>query len=211
MRNEPCIFSEDSIKVKQHLTVSERHLVHKLRAKTFCQELKWVGSPNDILESDDYDKDAVQIAVFIDGVIAGCIRLQPAGNRWMLDDVFIHLLPLGYPVCRDEDAMEASRLTVSRRFRYKPIHLNRTVMDYLLKGLYLYCRLRGVRYLYMVVSVTAQEYLRRRGFACRNIGSYTVMSDGLIATAALLDWEDFQQRSDVRRLDWYTGIESGWS
>lgn len=182
-------FEEGDFRVRWELTDEELSSVHKLRARTFCQELRWVGRPDDEVEIDRHDMEAVHVAIFHgeDGAV-GTARLLPPSCRWMFDTTFGFLLPSPPASYKKPDTAEVSRLAVARRFRAREAVGGFTFSDLVYKSVY-HCSMNlGWRYVLMVVSTTVLRHLNSRGLPCVSAGPVVTMPDGVHAVAAQLDW-----------------------
>lgn len=198
-------FHEGDYRIAWRLAPSELRKVSELRADVFCRELGWIGAPEDQVERDEFDDDSTHIAV-LDGQseVVGAVRLIKSRAPWMLDTVFSALAPASR-ITRGADAAEASRLAVHRHWRGKRLGNGMRACDLLYKAAYVYCRVNGIRYLYMVVSDIVLAHMRRSGLPCQEIGAPQRMPDGVLATTVVLDWTRIHEIPALA--DWYA---SGW-
>jgi N-acyl-L-homoserine lactone synthetase len=200
-------FDEGEYRVRWELTEEELASVHRLRARTFCQELKWVGKPDDELEIDQHDRDAVHIAILHgeDGAV-GTGRLLPPSSRWMFDATFGFLLPSPTASYKKPDTAEGSRLAVDRRFRAREAAEGFTFSDLVYKSVYTCCNLLGFRYVLIVVSTTVLRHLSSRGVPCLPAGPVVTMPDGVHAVAAQIDWGRLASHSAEEVKRWYGDV-----
>jgi len=197
-------FNEQGYTVTWRLTARELRKVSELREQVFCQELRWAGAPDDPVERDAFDVDSTHIAVLdSQSEVIGTVRMIGSGAPWMLDSVFRALAPQDR-IAKSSDTAEASRLAVHRRWRGKRLENGVRVCDLVYKAAYAYCRLRGIRRLYMVTSDIVLNHMQRSGLPCREIAPPRQMPDGVRAAAAVLDWNRLRE---IALADWY---ESGW-
>lgn len=198
-------FRECNYRIAWRLAPSELRKVGELRADVFCRELGWAGTREDRVERDEFDAGSIHIAV-LDGQseVVGAVRLIEARAPWMLDTVFSALAPAGR-IARGADAAEASRLAVHRRWRGKRLGNGMRACDLLYKAAYVYCRITGIRYLYMVVSDIVLEHMQRSGLPCRALGAPRQMPDGVRAATVVLDWSRIRENPALA--GWYA---SGW-
>lgn len=198
-------FHEHDYRITWRLAPSELRKMSELRADVFCRELGWTGAPEDQVERDEFDDDSTHIAV-LDGQseVVGVVRLIKSRAPWMLDTVFSALAPAGR-ITRGADAAEASRLAVHRQWRGKRLGNGMRACDLLYKAAYVYCRVNGIRYLYMVVSDIVLEHMRRSGLPCQALGAPRRMPDGVLAATVVLDWTRIREVPALA--DWYA---SGW-
>jgi N-acyl-L-homoserine lactone synthetase len=198
-------FQEHGYRTVWRLTPSELHKVSELRAEVFCRELGWAGSPEDRVERDEFDDDSTHVAVLDDqSEVIGAVRMIKSRARWMLDTVFNGLVSAS-AITKGSDTAEASRLVVHRRWRGRRLNNGMRASALIYKAAYVYCRTNGIRYLYMVISDTVIELMRRSGLPCRAIGAPSHMPDGVRAVTAVIDWNGIREIPTLA--DWY---ESGW-
>lgn len=198
-------FREYDYRIAWSLAPWELRKVGELRADVFCRELGWAGTPEDRVERDEFDDGSTHIAV-LDGQseVVGAVRLIGSTAPWMLDTVFRRLAPAGR-ITRGADAAEASRLAVRRHWRGKRLGNGMRACDLLYKAAYVYCRITGIRYLYMVVSDIVLAHMQRSGLPCRALGAPQQMPDGVRAATVVLDWTRIRENPALE--DWYA---SGW-
>jgi N-acyl-L-homoserine lactone synthetase len=198
-------FQDQGCWITWRLTALELCRVSELRAEVFCRELGWAGSPQDQTERDEFDDDSTHIAVLGErSEVIGSVRVIPSQAPWMLDTVFSGLAPANR-IAKQADAAEASRLAVHRRWRGRRLQNGMRACDLVYKAAYVYCRINGIRYLYMVTSDIVLEHMQRSGLPCREITTPKQMPDGVRATTAVLDWNLICESPALA--DWY---ESGW-
>jgi acyl homoserine lactone synthase len=59
------------------------------------------------------------------------------------------------------------------------------------KGIYHWCVMHNIRYVYMVVELKVYRMLQAKGFHSQMVGEPRTMSDGCVAVAAFIDWQEF--------------------
>jgi N-acyl-L-homoserine lactone synthetase len=197
-------FREHDYRITWRPTAAELCQIGELRAEVFCRELGWTGSADDRTERDEFDDAATQLAVIHGSEVIGTVRLSKARAPWMLDTVFCALAPAGR-IAKDPDTAEASRLAVSRKWRGKRLANGMRTCDLLYKAAYVYCRINGIRHLYIVVSDIVLNHMQRSGLPCRQIGAMRQMPDGVRATTVVIDWHRIGE--DPALAAWF---QTGW-
>jgi N-acyl-L-homoserine lactone synthetase len=191
-------FVEAGLRVSWALTHAEILEAQALRAEVFCRELQWVGSSSDAIERDSFDDHCTVIAVLgPDSEVVATVRLVPAERPWMFDEVFRELLPDPAALHRT-NSVEASRLAVARPARRLRLSGGRTVADLLFKATYLFCRERGVRWVYMLTSDAVGRRFTTAGLPCAPIAAPTRMPDGVVAVPLVLDWDGLRPDAPLR-------------
>lgn len=184
---------------------SELEQAFRLRHEIFCRELGWVAPQGSGLEVDGYDLDAVHFGVFDGkGGLNAYLRLVITERPFMLEDIFGYLVGDGHVLRKDPGTAEISRLCVSPDARERKVSDNfgsHGASMLLYKGVYLWCRERGVRHLYLVVEERILRLLKLCGFPCRPVGKPHVMPDGLKAVGAIMDWNEFDELNARKRPD----------
>jgi len=198
-------FQEHDYRVTWRLTRSELRKVGELRAEVFCRELGWIGSREDRKERDEFDDDSTHIAVFGEhSELIGTVRMIRSGASWMLDTVFGDLAPVNR-ITKGLDTAEASRLAVNRCWRGKRLGNGMRACDFVYKAAYVYCRINGIRFLYLVTSDIVLAHMRRSGLPCQAISAPRRMPDGVRALTVMIDW--IRIRETPALASWF---ESGW-
>lgn len=197
--NNDCIFCGYSL----HLNPTRRELLesYRLRARVFCNELRWTPSQQGI-DIDAFDSVAEHVVVNgPDGRVCATARMILGSQRWMLDDVFPELVPAGFSPEWKLRSAEVSRFAVDQEYRCRksgPWML----ADVLMKGLYLGCRESSVECIQMITSTSMRRFLLSRGYPIRTIGPEKRMPDGVTAVMCLIRWSDLHlaTRANARRL-----------
>ncbi len=203
--SESGAFFEDGFRVTWAATPKERAEAHALRADVFCRELRWVGSRSDVVEVDEFDPHAVPIVVTAPGGgVVATIRLVPSDRPWMFDEIFRGLLPDASALCRT-GSMEISRLAVAPTARRVRLSNGRTLADLLFKAAFNVCRLRAVRWVYMVTSDIVGRRLMRGGLPCAPLAEGTRMPDGVLAIPLQLDLDRFSEGTPMRA--WFDAVQ----
>lgn len=191
--NQSYTLQHDDYLIKCGLTKLERESIYELRADVFCDELGWVPPQANATEFDEFDKTVIDISVYTDTTSIACLRLHPYWGGWMINTVFKSLLPADMENLKTPETCEVSRLAVRKEFRRHRFADNSEPVDALYRGLFSFCLLNHIRYVYMIVSKQVFRVLRHRGLPCQRIGAPKIMDDGVIALAARLDWVEFMQ------------------
>lgn len=178
----------------------------RLRHEVFCQNLQWVASSPDGLETDEHDPFSMSIGIFSAAEeLLGVFRFLPPSRKFMLEHEFAQLLTPGYRVRKERDTAEVTRFTVAPSLRgmgISPGHISRL----LYKGMYQWSLVNDVRYIYVVVERRFWRALVIAGYPYEPIGPVTTLPPAdAESVAAILDWENF--RAECRRkratfLDW---------
>ena len=184
---------------------------YRLRHDVFCDELGWVAPNAGRAEIDSYDGNAVPFGVFDpSGGLAAYLRLIMPGEQFMIEKEFLDMVDPGHKIRKEADTAEISRLCIATRSRRDVVpgdYGSHSVSVVLLKGIYRWCKLNRVRFLY---AVTEQKIFRlacAKGFPFRLIGEPLLMPDGVVAVAMMLDWEEFEFTSALKRpimAEWFS-------
>lgn len=205
------IIEENGYVVKTISTRDELRQAYALRHEIFAEELRWVPTTPEGLETDAYDTPATTgFGVFFEGVIQAYIRFIPAGHPFMIDKDFACLMDPAHVIRREPDTGEISRFCVSSRSRGKLPSGQYTFM-FLLKGLYHWCALRNINYIYSVVETKVARLCYAKGIICRPVGTPLAMPDGAEAVAVIIDWrqaDEINKRQRPSMYQWFTQIQS---
>lgn len=185
------VLNEKGYEVKCGLSHTDLESVYRLRARVFCNELGWVGSPHDEHETDVFDDSAIQVALFKGNDVIACLRIHPNTTDWMACTVFRDLPQIPSQPIKTVDACEVSRLALAPEFRRQKLPDGSEPIEALYRGLFAFCTLNQIRYVYMITSLPVLRALRHRGLPCEEISKRKTMEDGVIALAARLDWVQF--------------------
>lgn len=181
----------------------EKTQAYHLRYRIFCEELKWVPPTADLMEKDDYDDHAIFLGLLDrQNRLVAFIRIILPDIPFMLEKEFLSLVNPIYRLRKEDDTAEISRLCIAPEVRKEVISgfFGRYTLSMLLyKSVYHWSIRNQIRYLYMVVEDRIYRLLHARGFPCRLIGDPKMMPDGVIAVAAILDWEEFEILNRVKR------------
>ncbi len=210
------VIREGGFVVKNLVSDGEKTQAYRLRHRVYCEELGWVPRSESLLEIDEYDRHAVFIGVFDQRrtLLAFC-RLHLPGTAFMIEREFSSLIGAWHKIRKQDDTAEASRLCVAQEARR--VVVRRGAGAYRLstvvyKGVYHWCSMNGVRYVYIVVEDKVYRMLRAMGFRSRPVGAPVTMPDGCVAMAAVLDWKEFVSGTTLKRPDfakWFTRYGSG--
>jgi acyl homoserine lactone synthase len=206
---------EGGFTVKNLTSDNEKIEAYRLRHKIFAEELGWVPRSRTLLERDDYDRNAVAIGVFDEqNTLVACVRLMPPGNRFMIEKEFSSLIGAWHKIRKHNDTAEVSRLCVLPKARNASVRGNfgmHHVSMFLYKGVYQWCARNNVRYVYVVVENKIHRMFMAKGFPCRTAGEPLTMSDGCVAVAAMIDFEELVAVNTLRRpefIKWFTQNQS---
>ncbi|MDA8326529.1 MAG: hypothetical protein M0033_09970 [Nitrospiraceae bacterium] len=202
---------ENGYIVKAISAGNELRQAYALRHKIFAEELHWVPVTPDGLEIDGYDTlEATGFGVFFEGSILAYIRFIPASLPFMIDKDFAVLMDPAHVIRREPDTGEISRFCVSTESRRKLPSGQYTFM-FLLKGLYHWCALRNIRYIYSVVETKVFRLCYAKGIISKPVGTPLVMPDGTEAVAVIIDWRLFDEINKRQRpsmYQWFTQNQS---
>lgn len=206
--NSTLLLREQDYIVKTLTTKKERHYVHLLRHKIFCEELGWRLKAINRLEIDEYDEVATFFGVFnIHNKLLACLRLIPYEATFMLEKDFRLLIDERYRIRKDPDTAEISRLCIlSEARKYTHKIFQRTSM-FLYKGVYLWCLKNNIKFLYLVVEKKIHRLLNIKGFPCHPVGKPAIMADGVTAIAAIMNWREFEvlnTTANPNMFKWFT-------
>lgn len=197
--------TEGALTVRVLHTQHEKMQGHRLRHRIFCDELGWVRGNGDALETDAYDKKAVCFGVCSGtGNMIAFLRLLLPEGPFMLEREFRSLVEPGFLIKKGPDTAEVSRLCIAPEARTERLGTAKNsypVSLLLYKGVYQWCRGMGIRTLYMVVEYKIYRLLRAQNFPCVAVGAPSVMPDGVVAVACVMEWEHFEKLTAVRRPD----------
>lgn len=201
--------------VKNIVAAEEIIQAYNLRHKVFSQELGWVPETKNALEADNYDNYAISFGVFNElNKLIAFIRLIPSSAPFMIEKEFLSLVEPEHKIRKEADTVEASRLCVVPEARNDVISGNfgvHSITMLLYKGIYHWCMKNDIRFLYLVVEYKIYRLLCARGFPCQLLGRPTLMPDGVIAVAAIMDWRVFEKINGTKRqemLKWFTQYQA---
>ncbi len=202
---------EGSFFVKNLKTPAEKVEAYRLRHRVFCDELRWVAPSKTGQETDGYDENAAFVGVYDSSArLVAFLRVLLPGHRFMIEREFRCLLGPAHVIRKARDTAEVSRLCIlpeARDLRAGGNFGIYGVTMLLYKGLYLWCCLNGIRYLYLVVDRAVLRMFRSRGFPCEPVGEPARMSDGCVAVAAMLDLRKGESDNRVNRpsmMQWFS-------
>ncbi len=142
------------------------------------------------------------------------LRLILPPSPFMLEEIFISLIDFEYKIRKETDTVEISRLCVAPEVRNNIIYGNfgiHNISMLLYKSVYYWSLRHKIRYLYMVVEYKFYKLLCMKGFPCKLIGKPKRMSDGIIAVAAIMDWQEFEILNSIKKpamLRWFSQYQS---
>lgn len=175
--------------------------VHRLRAAVFCSELRWVGLPGQRIERDVFDRFAVHLCVWVEGELAGYLRIHRHCDPWMAYDVFPHAVGEGVDF-RRPGYCEVSRLAVALRYRTTRLSDGSSIAELLYQALFTYCEVTGIHTCCMIVSRRVLRALRMRGLPCELANTKPLPPSVHVhaPVLALLNWTRFKT-SDLSNRD----------
>ncbi len=204
------LLQEEDFVVKTITNDIDRRKAYRLRHAIFCNELKWVLHSENGMESDEYDACAVFFGVFDKSrTLLAFLRLILPDRQFMMEKEFRSLVHPSYRIRKEPDTAEISRLCVEPEARTGHREGNFGVHRLsliLFKGVYQWCLLNGIRYLYAVTELKIFRLYCLKGFPFSMIGEPTKMSDGVVVVAVVLDWDLFERSNAVRRpqlVEWF--------
>jgi N-acyl amino acid synthase of PEP-CTERM/exosortase system len=202
-------FCENSFSVQTFSDYERKIQAYKLRHQVFAKTLKWVPEGQDGLEYDEYDMHAVHFGVFNEhNELTSYMRLIMPDNEFMLEkiDVFRKLLPKGFVLKKDSTA-EISRFCTTpsnRNILVKTQIGDFSQSVYLLNGVYHWCSLNNIRYLYAVTEHKIYRLFKSYGFPFKPIDdSFYVMPDGPKIAIIVLDWREFEKELQLKNKKLY--------
>ncbi|HEX2965043.1 MAG TPA: acyl-homoserine-lactone synthase [Syntrophorhabdaceae bacterium] len=206
---------EGDFTVKNLTNDDEKTEAYRLRHRIFAEELGWVPRSRTLMERDNYDRNAVDLGVF-DGrnILVAYVRLIPPGSSFMIEKEFSSLIGPWHDIRKHNDTAELSRLCVLPDARNSSVRGNfgvHHVSMFLYKGVYLWCARNNVRYVYVVVENKIYRMFMAKGFPCRLAGEPFAMSDGCVAVAAMIDFEELVAVNTLKRpefIKWFTRNQS---
>jgi N-acyl-L-homoserine lactone synthetase len=208
-------FKESDYIVKTIDTKEELFKSYRLRYRIFCEELGWVPQNADAVETDGYDGNAVSFGVFDPfGGLSAYLRLIMPGEPFMIEREFLSMVNPEHVIRREKDTAEISRFCLAPESRRDAVTGDfgyHTLSDVLLKGIYRWCTLNGIRYLYGVTEQKIHRLACAKGFPFKLIGEPQHMPDGVIAVAMMLDWREFETMNKTKRpklIEWFSRYQS---
>lgn len=209
------IIEENGFVIKTLTDEDEKAQAYRLRHQVFCKELKWVPETEASLEIDAFDDSAVFLGVLNEcGQLMAFVRIIKPEKRFMLEEVFSFLVGPEHTIRKESDTAELSRLCVvpEARNHMTQSNFNTGMISMLVyKGVYQWCRNSGIRYLYFEVDYKFYKLLCKQGITCKMIGPPNIMPDGILATAVILDWREFEAVNAEERpelLRWFSQGQS---
>jgi len=196
-------YKEGEYTVKNISSEDELLQAFRLRHEVFCDELGWVPQTPDRFEMDDYDDYAVSFGIFdADSELVAYLRLIMPTNRFMMEREFRYMVSPDHTIRKEHDTAEISRLCIAhdaRRDQADTDFGKHTLSVALLKGVYRWCELNGIRYLYAVTEDKVYRIARARGFTFELIGEPISMPDGINVVVIKLDWDEFEKTTYPKR------------
>lgn len=179
----------DNYAVSNRPDSAELRSGHALRARVFCNELRWVGNTSDKYETDRFDPLSTSIVISVAGHTVGYLRVSPRHAPWMATETFKSLIPPNFNL-RHWAQADISRLAVAVDYR-KANTGSGSIAALLYQALYLHCRLADIACLSMVVSRVVYRNLRQSGIPCQLLTDAASDDIRNAPCLALLDWRTF--------------------
>lgn len=209
------LLQEENFVVKTIINETDKAQAYRLRHRIFCDELKWVLHSTNDMEFDEYDRNAVFFGVYDEGrELISFLRLIMPGRQFMMEKEFLSLVDPDHRIRKELDTAEISRLCVAPEARCNHKAGNFDVHKIslaLFKGVYQWCMLNKIRYLYAVTELKVYRLYCLKGFPYRLIGKPTRMPDGVTIVPVMLDWCEFETMNAVKRpafFDWFKPARS---
>jgi acyl homoserine lactone synthase len=204
------LLHEENFVVKTIIDEMDKAQAYRLRHRIFCDELKWVLHSTNDMEFDEYDRNAVFFGVYDESrKLISFLRLIMPGLQFMMEKEFLFLVDPDHRIRKEQDTAEISRLCVApeARFNHKAGNFDvHKISLILFKGVYQWCMLNKIRYLYAVTELKVYRLYCLKGFPYRLIGKPTRMPDGVTVVAVMLDWDEFETMNAFKRpafFDWF--------
>jgi N-acyl-L-homoserine lactone synthetase len=182
---------------------------YRLRAKVFCQELKWVGDNNTTFEIDEFDKISNHLGIInAKKDVVGTLRFTAHQHEWFMERYFPQLLPENFDKLKLPTSVEISRMAVENNIRACCNAEGKKIVDLLYKGIFQYCQARKITNTYLVVSTAIFRHFRMHRMPIRVISPVVVMPDGVKTVSAVLDWNTLYQSNNIKDqifLEWLRG------
>lgn len=204
-------FYEADYSVREISTETDLLKSYRLRHEIFCEELKWVPVNHEKMEIDSYDENATSFGVFDSrDKLASYLRLLTSEGTFMIEEEFAEMVSSDYIIRHAKDTAEISRLCIAQESRRDLVSTDfgrHSTSVVILKGIYRWCKLHGIRYLYAVTEYKIYRLACAKGFPFKLIGEPKTMPDGVVAVAILLDWEEFEFNNILKRpelMKWFS-------
>lgn len=167
-------------------TEEEKRAVYQCRHQVFTRELAWVDSKNE--EIDEYDKDAIILAIFKGEELIASLRIIEHDKKWMFDDDFRFLL--SRKIERGPDSAEASRFFIAKEYRRVQDYSGRRFYfsRLILIIAYYYFEKRNISKVYAVFFQKVVDLLKEYGLPVKKIGQFD-NADWETAVPCLIDWD----------------------
>jgi acyl homoserine lactone synthase len=204
---QQIMIQEAGFVVKTLVSDDERIQAYRLRHRVFSEGLGWVPRSETLLEIDEYDGYTVPIGIFDQQhALVACMRLALPGAPFMIEREFSSLISPWHKVKKEADATEVSRSCVAPEAR--KLSVCGTFGTYRLsmlgfKGIYHWCCMNNIRYVYIVVEGKLYRMLRAQGFQSQLVGAPVAMPDGCVAMAAIFDLKELLSVTTVNRPEFW--------
>lgn len=178
--------------VRERLSPSLCTQLARYRHTVFVERLGWPLGNSQGLEYDQFDRpDTLYIvAQGYDGQIAGCARLLPTTEPYLLSEVFPELLS-GLPPPCSPDVWELSRFSAMdlSGTNKSPLHqFSSSIAVSLLREAIACASTRGAKRLISVSPIGVERLVRRAGYEAYRAGP-PVIIDGAPLVACIIPFE----------------------
>lgn len=184
---------------------------YRLRHLVFCETLRWLPTNLSGLEIDHFDNWATLLGIFSSrGNLVGSMRLLPANRPFMLETDFAGLISAEHRIHKEDNTAEVSRFMVAPSWKGRGLSILHTLL--LMKGLYQWSLVNGIKNIYAVIEKRFWRMLFLIGFSWRPIGLIKALPPGNIESVpVILDWDEFRldrQADNPSFLEWITNLRS---
>ena len=202
-------FYEGEFLVKTLEEKNELTQAYRLRHKVFAEVLRWVPPTDDGQEMDMYDLWGSSIGLFDRrGKLHGLARLLSASGPFMLEQDLRMLLPPDHVVRKSRDTAEITRLAIDPDIKDKG--LSARLMLTLIKGIYHWAMVHGIRYFYLEVDHRFFRVLHAIGIASNPLGPPVPLPPaGALSIAAMMDivqCEEVLGRKRPAVMEWMSAV-----
>ena len=167
----------------------------RLRHRVFRERLSWKVASIEGEERDEFDDARATYLLSTSGVgaVAGCIRLIPTQQCYMIEKVFPELLD-GMPAPRAADVWEMSRFAFESDaasdggwgFSSQVLELIRGAVDF--------AKQRGISRYLLVTTISIERLMLHQGLHCYRLGTPKRIG-GIASIALALEVDDITERA----------------
>lgn len=208
--DDPVLVGEGTYQVELLRIEAEKEQAFRLRHQLFAETLHWVPEHPSGLEIDEYDEYTEMIAL-LDPMrrVLGHVRLHESTVPYMIEREFAMVLGSGLLPFKGRDTAELTRFGVHPEARSLVLRTDHGTFDaitLMMKGLYRWSKLRGVRTLFAVTDDRVLRILRMRGLPFESMAEPKLMPDGVTALAVRMNWAHFEEETRKKKpgfLAWF--------